>query len=265
MGGYSMGFQFIRFEKKNNIGTIQLNMPEKMNALEEPMFQELESAARSAGSDPDVKCLIITGSGKAFCSGGDVKRFSEGFSLMEGHEYVKHFYPFARYMINMEKPTISAVNGYALGAGFCLALMCDIVYASKDAKFGMAFKNVGLVPDLAGMFFLPRLIGLSKSKELTFTGRNIGAEEAEKIGLVSRIFDPECFLESVEKVAEDIAAGPGFAFKEAKAILNQSQQISLEELLTIEAYAQGMCFQSEDSKEGALAFAEKRKPVFKGK
>lgn len=260
-----MEFQYIRYCAQDGVALIQLNMPEKMNALEEPLFQELARATNCAAEDAAVGCVVLTGSGKAFCAGGDVKRFSQGFTLQEGKEYVKHFYPFARSLIHMEKPTISAVNGFALGAGFCLALMCDIVYASEKAKFGMAFRNVGLVPDLAGMYMLPRLIGLSKAKELAFTGRNIGAAEGERLGIVSKVYPQDSFLEDVMAVAHDIAAGPGFALKESKAILNQSLQLSLEELLSMESYAQGMCFQSEDSKEGALAFAEKRKPVFTGK
>ena len=237
-------------------------MPEKMNALEEGLFIELSKAAAIAAQDEDVRCVVITGTGSAFCAGGDIDRFSLGFSLEEGVEYVRHFNPFCSEIVNMEKPVIAAVNGYALGAGFCLALLCDIIYASEDAKFGMAFRNVGLMPDFGGIYFLPRLIGLSKAKELAFTGRNISAAEAEHMGIVSRVFSRDEFEEGIAESANSIAAGPVFAMKQTKLLMNQSLHMSLDELFNAEAYAQGMCFQNWESSEGVRAFKEKRKPCF---
>lgn len=260
-----MSDKYVLYEKKNSVAWIRLNMPKKMNALEAGLYEELTAAVSLAAADSDVKCVVLTGSGSAFCAGGDINRFNEGFTLDSGREYVKAFNPFTRELVNMEKPTIAAVNGYAVGAGFCLAMLCDVIYAREDAKFGMAFRNVGLLPDLAGMYYLPRLVGLSKAKELTFTGRNIDAAEAERIGIVSRVFSADAFEDEVAKAAESIASGPAFALKEAKKILNESMQMSLEELLLAESYAQGMCFQSEDVAEGVRAFLEKRKPQFVGK
>jgi 2-(1,2-epoxy-1,2-dihydrophenyl)acetyl-CoA isomerase len=259
-----MSFTFLQYEVKNKVAWIRLNMLQKMNALEAGLFGELSCATTMAAQDPEVKCLVLTGTGPAFCAGGDINRFNEGFTLKSGQEYVKSFNPFIREFVNMEKPTIAAVNGYAVGAGFCLAILCDVIYASENAKFGLAFRNVGLLPDLGGMYFLPRLVGLSKAKELTFTGRNIDASEAEKIGIVSKVFRADEFEVAVGQSAEIIASGPTFALKEAKKILNASMQISLEEVLLMESYAQGMCFQTKDVVEGILAFLEKRKAQFKG-
>lgn len=257
-----MTYSHIIYEKREHVGWLQLNMPEKMNPLEESLFQELSHATAAAAEDEDVRCFVLTGSGKAFCAGGDINRFQQGFTLDEGTEYVRHFVPFIKTLVNMNKPTIAAVNGYAMGAGFCLALMCDIVYASDKAKFGMAFKNMGLVPDVGGMYFLPRLVGLSKAKELTFTGRNFGAEEAEQMGIVSRVFAADQFEDGVYQTAKSIADGPAFAFRESKKILNESLGMSFDELLLAESYAQGMCFQSPESAEGVKAFMEKRSPDF---
>jgi len=260
-----MSNTYVLYEKKNTVAWIRLNMPKKMNALEAGLFAELSAAVTTAAADTEVKCVVLTGSGSAFCAGGDINRFNEGFTLDSGREYVKAFNPFTRELVNMEKPTIAAVNGYAVGAGFCLALLCDVVYAREDAKFGMAFRNVGLLPDLAGMYFLPRLVGLSKAKELIFTGRNIDATEAERIGIVSRVFSADAFEDGVAQAAENIASGPAFALKEAKKVVNESMLISLEELLLTESYAQGMCFQTADVAEGVRAFIEKRKPRFQGR
>lgn len=259
-----MSNTYVLYEKKNAVAWIRLNMPKKMNALEAGLFTELSAAVSAAAADAEVKCVVLTGTGPAFCAGGDINRFNEGFTLDSGREYVKAFNPFTRELVNMEKPTIAAVNGYAVGAGFCLAMLCDVIYAREDAKFGMAFRNVGLLPDLAGMYFLPRLVGLSKAKELIFTGRNIDAVEAERIGVVSRVFSADTFADGVEQAAEKIASGPAFALKEAKKVVNESMLMSLEELLLTESYAQGMCFQTADVAEGVRAFLEKRKPQFQG-
>lgn len=259
-----MNDSHILYEKKDHVAWLRLNMPEKMNPLEESLFQELYRATSAAAEDDDVRCFVLTGSGRAFCAGGDISRFKEGFTLEEGCEYVRHFAPFVKTLVGMKKPTIAAVNGYAVGAGFCLAMMCDVIYATQRAKFGMAFRNMGLVPDVGGMYFLPRLVGLSKAKELTFTGRIIDANEAERLGIVSQVFADDCFQDKVNELAGTIAAGPAFALSESKNILNQSLGMSFDELLLAESYAQGLCFQTAESAEGVEAFLGKRSPNFLG-
>jgi len=165
----------------------------------------------------------------------------------------------------VRKPVIAAVNGYAVGAGFSLALLCDLIIAADTAKFGMAFIKVGAVPDCGALYFLPRLVGLPKAKELVFTGANIDAAEAYRIGIVNRVVPAAELLPEALRLGQQLADGPAVALALAKEILNASSSLSLEQVMELEIYAQSLCFQTEDHKEGVIAFLEKRKPVFKGR
>lgn len=161
-------------------------------------------------ADPAVGAVILTGAEKAFCAGGDLKKLNEGFPTAEaGYDYMKSFREMVTTFLNMPKPTIAAVNGFAVGAGFCIAMQADLILASDKAKFGMAFANVGLIPDLAGLYTLPRLVGLQRAKELVFTGRTIGAEEAGAMGIVNRVVPHEQLLDEAQKLARRLADGPG--------------------------------------------------------
>jgi 2-(1,2-epoxy-1,2-dihydrophenyl)acetyl-CoA isomerase len=170
-------YETIVVKIENGYEVIQFNQPKNMNALDAKLVEELYDATVVASCDPEVKALVLTGSGKAFCAGGDLHRLSEGFDPQQGYQYMKAIHRWAMEYINIPKPTIAAVNGYAVGAGFCIALMSDIVIANGKAKFGQSFVNVGLLPDLAGMYYLPRLVGLQKAKELIFTGKRESAGE----------------------------------------------------------------------------------------
>jgi 2-(1,2-epoxy-1,2-dihydrophenyl)acetyl-CoA isomerase len=260
-----MPYETIVCEKRERVALIRMNQPDMMNALEARMAAELVEAFRDAAGDPATGAIVLTGTGNAFSAGGDISRLMQGFELLEGQQYLKRAYPQLMELANAELPVIAAVNGYAVGAGFSVALLCDIIFASEEAKFGQVFVNIGAVPDCGSMFFLPRLVGLQKAKELVFTGSNIDAREAYRIGIVNRVFPPDELLDESIKFAQKLAAGPPAALRQAKRLLNMSTEVSLETMLELEAYAQSLCFQTEDHKEGITAFLERRKPVFKGK
>ena len=261
-----MFYHSIILTKADGVAVIQMNNPKAMNALEDELSAELLSAYKDVAADPAVGAVILTGAEKAFCAGGDLKKLNEGFPTAEaGYDYMKSFREMVTTFLNMPKPTIAAVNGFAVGAGFCIAMQADLILASDKAKFGMAFANVGLIPDLAGLYTLPRLVGLQRAKELVFTGRTIGAEEAGAMGIVNRVVPHEQLLDEAQKLARRLADGPRVALRMAKNGMNDSINMTLEQLLDLEPHAQSICFQSEDHKIGVQAFFRKEKPVFKGR
>ena len=261
-----MSYHSIILTKADGVAVIQMNNPKAMNALEDELSAELLSAYKDVAADPAVGAVILTGAEKAFCAGGDLKKLNEGFPTAEaGYDYMKSFREMVTTFLNMPKPTIAAVNGFAVGAGFCIAMQADLILASDKAKFGMAFANVGLFPDLAGLYTLPRLVGLQRAKELVFTGRTIGAEEAGAMGIVNRVVPHEQLLDEAQKLARRLADGPRVALRMAKNVMNDSINMTLEQLLDLEPHAQSICFQSEDHKIGVQAFFRKEKPVFKGR
>lgn len=261
-----MSYHSIILTKADGVAVIQMNNPKAMNALEDELSAELLSAYKDVAADPAVGAVILTGAEKAFCAGGDLKKLNEGFPTAEaGYDYMKSFREMVTTFLNMPKPTIAAVNGFAVGAGFCIAMQADLILASDKAKFGMAFANVGLIPDLAGLYTLPRLVGLQRAKELVFTGRTIGAEEAGAMGIVNRVVPHEQLLDEAQKLARRLADGPRVALRMAKNVMNDSINMTLEQLLDLEPHAQSICFQSEDHKIGVQAFFREEKPVFKGR
>ena len=241
-----------------------LNSPRTMNALEDVLFAELQEATSDVAADDAIGAVIITGSGCAFCAGGDLNRFAKGFSPEEGYSYMKAFAPWVKAFAGMPKPTIAAVNGYAVGAGFCIAMQADIIIASREAKFGMAFANVGLIPDLGGLYVLPRLAGLQKAKELVFTGQNISAEEARNIGIVNSVVEADLLEAESYKLARQLADGPRAAHRMAKLLINNSPNMTLDQLLEQEALIQSQCIQTDDHKNAVKSFFKKEKPVFRG-
>ena len=258
-------FEAIVYEKLNRVALIRLNRPEMMNALEADLALELVEAVRDAGADENIGAVVLTGTGQVFSSGGDLSKLMQGFELIEGRQWLKEGYNQIMELTRITKPVLAAVNGYAVGAGFSLALMCDMIYAAESAKFGMAFIKVAAVPDCGALYFLPRLVGLQKAKELVFSGSNITAAEAARIGVVNHVYAEDDLLPQVLKVAEQLAEGPPIALAQAKEILNASGNLSLDTVMELEIYAQSLCFQTEDHREGVMAFLEKRKPDFKGK
>ncbi|HML31834.1 enoyl-CoA hydratase/isomerase family protein [Sporomusa sphaeroides] len=257
-----MGYTTLLYQVENRIAKITLNVPEKMNALDKTISMELAVALRKIKNDDNVKVVVLTGTGKAFCAGGDIS-FFQTLDLEGSIEFVKGAQEMVGAFVNLPKPVIAAVNGYALGAGLSLALLSDIVISSDKAKFGAAFVNVGLVPDLGGLYFLSRLTGLQKAKELVFTGRNFDAEEACRLGIVNTVVAHEKLEAAVSELSGQLAGKPAIAMASAKRLLNMGMDLGIDELLEIEVLAQSRCMQTEDCKEAVDAFLNKRQPVFK--
>lgn len=260
-----MEYSAIEYKKENGVATITICRPESMNCLVQAVLDELAAVTKEIAADAEVKAVILTGKGRAFCAGGDLNRFVEGFTPQSAIEYVDLLHPWCMDWINLKKPTIAAVNGAAVGAGMSIALMCDITIASEQAKLGSAFLNMGLIPDLSATYFLPRMVGVHRAKELMLTGRTFGAEEALQMGVVDRVVPQDALLDEARKLAAAFAAGPTYAIASTKRMLNASMDLDLNSLLNLESILQSTCFMTDDSKEAVNAFLEKRKPVFTGK
>lgn len=258
-------YKNILYEKRDGVALVTMNRPEMMNALEAELAGEVVDAVRDASADEEIGSIVLTGTGKSFSSGGDLGRLMQGFDLLDGRRWLKEGYAQLMEFPGTKKPVIAAVNGYAVGAGFSLAMLCDLIYAADTAKFGQAFIKIGAIPDCGSLYFLPRLVGLQKAKELVFTGVNIDAAEAHRIGIVNRVVPAADLLEEALGLGRQLAAGPAVAMGLAKEILNASSNLSLAEVMEMEIYAQSLCLQTEDHKEGIIAFLEKRKPEFKGR
>ena len=250
----------------NNVATLTLNRPEVFNSFNREMALLLQSELDECENNPEVRAIVITGSGKAFCAGQDLKEVTSP-ELNPGFKKIleEHYNPIISRIRNIEKPIIGAINGVAAGAGANIALACDVVIASKNASFIQAFSKIGLVPDSAGTFFLPRLIGFQKASALMMLGDKISAEEAEKLGMVYKVVSWENFSEEVNNIESILANMPTKALGLTMRLLNNSMQNSLEQQLKLESKLQIESAQSEDYAEGVEAFVDKRKPNFKGK
>lgn len=238
---------------------ITLNRPDVLNALSLLMREELCLAFEEITKDVATKVVVLTGAGNAFCAGGDVKEQGAGFDAISGRERLRHLHHLLMLMVNLDKPIISAINGVAVGAGFNLALAGDMIIAATEAKFSQIFINLGFVPDFGGTYFLPRLIGLARAKDLVFTGRMVGAQEAKEIGLVNQVV-PLAELESTfMNLAKTMANRSAKALAFDKSMLNRSLNSDLTTMLEIEAFAQGICFQSDEHKQALQAFLNRNK------
>jgi enoyl-CoA hydratase/carnithine racemase len=255
--------------RKDGIATLTLNRPERLNALGGTLRQDLHDAVTRAGADPEVRVMVVTGAGKGFCSGGDVKAMGEAKAGQRERPLIEKIAPGRdRTLLAMREapqPIIAAVNGAAAGAGMNLALGCDLRIASTAAKFTQAFVKRGLHPDWGGTYFLPRVVGMAKACEMIFTGEVIDAAEALRLGIVSRVVAPEELLPTAYEVARRIAAGPPVAIRLAKRSLYANEDLDLRGALQMETMAQNICFETEDATEGIRAFGEKRAPTFKGR
>ena len=259
-----MAYETIIYEKQNGVATITLNRPQSLNAFIPQMNQEVLQALKESERDGEARCVMITGAGRAFCAGQDLKgrtpeqKGSLGASLREKYN------PMIRQIRQMEKIVIAAVNGVAAGAGCNFALACDLRIASEEAKFIQSFVRVGLAPDSGGSFILPRLVGLSKAMELLLLGDTVDAKEAQRIGLVARVFPAAEFAGSARSIAEQVARAPrGIGL--IKRAINRANLAHLEQDLEYEALLQEIAGRSADYDEGVRAFLEKRAPVFTGK
>ncbi len=254
-------------ERSGAIMTIRLNRPEKLNALNIELGAALVHALLHAVEDKSIHVVVITGAGRAFCAGGDIEllrdlRKRNAFKELE--QLLKAGKEIAMAIANMPKIVICAVNGPAAGGGMNLALAGDIRIASDQAKFAESFSQIGLFPDFGGTFFLPRIVGPTLAAELFYTARMLSADDALKLGIVTRVIPQAEFEQETRKLAESMAAGAGMAYRDVKHRMISEQRKELEAALDEEIRLQLHCFGSEDCLEGLNAFAEKRKPNFKG-
>jgi len=255
----------IQLEIINGIAQITLNRPEKFNAFNREMALSLQKALDECANNEDVRAVLITGNGKAFCAGQDLGEAIDdnGINLPEIVE--KHYNPIILKIRTMEKPIICGVNGVAAGAGANIALCCDIVVATEKASFIQAFSKIGLIPDSAGTYFLPRLIGWQRASALMMLGEAITAEEAEKMGMIYKTFTTEDFQQKTAELAAKLATMPTKGLGLTKRLLNESAVNNLNMQLQREMDLQTEAGETYDYKEGVNAFLEKRAPNFKGK
>lgn len=251
---------------ENKIAFITLNRPEVFNSFNREMALRLQSTLDDCEKNEDVRAIVLTGNGKAFCAGQDLKEVTSP-ELNPGFKKIleEHYNPIITRIRFIKKPIIAAVNGVAAGAGANIALACDIVVAHEKVSFIQAFSLIGLVPDSAGTFFLPRLIGFQKALALAMLGDKIGADEAEKMGMIYKVVPLESFEDEVNKLTLKMANMPTKALGMIKELFNQSMTNDLEAQLALESKLQIEAAQSEDYVEGVVAFIEKRKPEFKGR
>ncbi len=258
-----MSYETILYEKQDGVATITLNRPQALNAFIPKMNEELQDALKDADSDKNIRCFLLTGSGRAFCAGQDLKGRTPEQKGSLGQSLRERYNPIILRLRRTEKIALAAVNGVAAGAGCNLALACDLRIASEEAKFIQAFVRVGLAPDSGGSYILPRLVGFSKAMELLLLGETVDAKEALRIGLVLRVLPLSELQQAAREVAERLAHGPR-SMGLIKRALNRSFLSELEAQLEYEAELQEIAGRSADYDEGVRAFLEKRTPVFKG-
>lgn len=261
-----MNNESIVLKIENQIAYITLNRPEVFNSFNREMALNLQQVLDNCESNPNTRAIVLTGSGKAFCAGQDLKEVTSP-ELNPGFKKIleEHYNPIITRIRNIEKPIIGAINGVAAGAGANIALACDVVVAHEKVSFIQAFSLIGLIPDSAGTFFLPRLIGFQKASALAMLGDKIPADEAERLGMIYKVIPLETFEDEVNKLAYKMANMPTKALGLIKKSLNQSLTNNLDQQLALESKYQIEAAGTEDYAEGVAAFIEKRKPEFKGK
>lgn len=255
-------YETIAYEVGNGVAWLTLNRPDKLNAFTDQMNKEITVALNEASKDHNVRTIVITGAGRAFCSGEDLGSIGENTDHAEIIR--KRYAPMMLKMASVEKPIIAAVNGVAAGAGVSLALAADFRLASEKVSFIEAFVHIGLVPDSGNMYYLPRLIGLAKALELALLGEKVSAQQAKELGLVTEVFKAEEFDQQVRAFAERLANMPTKAIGLIKRYMYESYNMNLPEMLEKEALAQRTAGLTVDHREGVQAFIEKRKASFTG-
>lgn len=252
------------YDVRDGVATITLNRPDVFNAFNDPQSYELQDALKQVARDAAVRAVVLTGAGRAFCSGQDLKA-AQGEEKRSFYDSLhKRYNPIIRAMRSLPKPIIGRLNGVAAGAGCSLALACDALIASTDASLIEVFINIGLVPDSGSSYFLPRIVGTLKAFELCTLGSKVSAEEALRLGLVNQVVAPEQLDEATYALAARYAAAPTKSIGLIKQMLNKASTATLDEVLDYEAYCQQIAGESDDYKEGVQAFLEKRKPQFRG-
>lgn len=257
-------FKFLNFELADGAATITLNRPDVYNALNDGLTFELQDVLKICTRDESIRVVVLTGKGKAFCSGQDLKASSTEENRSFSDSLHKRYNPIIRGLRNMAKPVICRLNGVAAGAGCSLALACDYILASEEAVLIEVFINIGLVPDSGSSYFLPQLVSYTKAFELATMGSKLTATEAEKFGIVNKVVRHEKLDEELVVILDYYKRAPTKAIGLIKKMLNKSYTSTLEEMLEYEGYCQDIAGRTDDYKEGVASFLEKRKPVFKG-
>ncbi|MFP4573316.1 MAG: enoyl-CoA hydratase/isomerase family protein [Desulfobacterales bacterium] len=261
-----MSYETLLYEKEDGVGIVTLNRPERLNALSFKLREELMSVFGEMEKDDEVKVVILTGGQKAFSAGADIKERSK----MQAPQPQIYFnqqktHSFFCMIENFEKPVIAAISGVAVGGGCELALVCDLRIASETARFGVPEVKIGVIPAAGGTQRLPRMIGITKAKELLYTGDFIDADEAYRLNLVNKVVSVDALMDEAKNMAKKLVANPPLSVKFAKRAVNAGMQMDLASALDYEAHCAALLSVSEDRIEGFKAFTEKRKPQFKGK
>ena len=259
-----MEYKKLIIQDNGAVRVIKINNPEALNALNTAILKELDAAFTEVAEDNGILAVVLTGEGRAFVAGADISEMKSK-NAIEGEIFGKLGASVFRKIELLPKPVIAVVNGFALGGGCELAMSCDIRLASAKAKFGQPEVGLGITPGFSGTQRMPRLIGMGKAKELIYTADIIDAAEAYRIGLVNHVYEPEALMEEAMKMAEKIASKAPIAVKNSKEAINRGIQTDMDSAVAIEAYLFGLCFASEDQKEGMTAFFEKRKANFQNK
>jgi len=254
-------------ERTNNVVTLTLNRPEIRNAMNVELTDAFADSVAQIGRDPDVRAVIVTGAGKAFCSGGDLGWINPGpgASVPEMRRKMRSFYPQFLAVRTLDIPVIAAVNGAAIGAGLCLAMACDIRISSDKAKYAAPFTRLGMHPGMAATYLLTRLVGTARASDLLFTSRTIDATEAEHLGLVNRVVPHDGLLDSAMQTANEIASNAPIPMGMVKRAIYIAERADMETMLEYEGLAQPITMGTEDLLEGLKAVKEKRDPEFEGK
>lgn len=258
-----MAYNDIRYDVADRIATVTLNRPDALNATTDELYVELKDCLGRIEADPDVSCVILTGAGKGFCAGADLKARRDHMTpiqLRARHRLILK--NILEPLYRLEKPVIAAVNGAAAGAGFNIALACDFIVASEKASFIQVFAKVGIVPDLGGMYFLSRVAGINVAKELCYTGRKVQADEAKELGIVNHVVPHDGLMDKAREIAAEIAKASPTATAMTKTLLNKSSNSTLDQMLEYESLAQTVAYLTPEYKEGVAAFREKRNPDF---
>jgi 2-(1,2-epoxy-1,2-dihydrophenyl)acetyl-CoA isomerase len=261
-----MAHEQLTLTRAHHVATITLNRPDAFNSFGRKLGRELFDAALEVDEDRDVRCVVITGAGKAFCGGGDVKEFVDELPRIGVHikELTTYLHGAVSRLCRSDKPVVVAINGIAAGGGFALALSGDVVIAAESAKLTMAYSRIAATPDGSSSYFLPRLVGLRRALDLYLTNRVLSAREALDWGLVTRVVPDAELRTATETLARELAAGPTLAYGAAKRLFHQSTWESLETQMELEAQAIARSGHTADFREGVTAFANKTAPVFRG-
>jgi 2-(1,2-epoxy-1,2-dihydrophenyl)acetyl-CoA isomerase len=262
-----MQYNNILFDVSQKVGTLTLNDPDRFNALNQDMLAEVAHVVESIRRNTDIRVLVVTGSGKAFSAGGDIRRMEKRFDEPPpmARNRIRNFQSLILSLRELQQPVIASINGPAVGAGCSLALACDLRIASQNAKFGLPYAKLGITTDGGGAHLLTRLVGTARALELLFSGEIIDADRAERIGLVNRVVPHQGLSQASGEWAHRLSGGPPYAMGVTKSIVYKSFDIDLGTELDLEAYAVPVCLQSEDHREGVKAFIDKREPKFYGK